>query len=120
VVKLSDSARLRGTSGSGRHINGQGTLTGTIRGAVYIHLLLGPGRTFTAEANVYARKGSLSGQGAGRYQVGNFHVQFSGSVSMSRGTGRYAHARAHDLRFTGSVNLLDGAVTLRLSGALRY
>lgn len=119
-VRLSESGHLHRTSASGQQLNGQGTFTGTVHGTVYIHLWVGSGRTFTAEVNVYARKGSLSGHGTGSYHLSGGFVQFSGRFSITRGTGRYRHARARGVSFTGSVQLLNDVVTVRLSGVLRY
>jgi hypothetical protein len=87
-VELSETGHLHRTSGSGLHLNEQGTATGTIRGPVYIHLRVGSGQTFTAEVNVYPRGGSLSGSGSGHYRLIGGLARFSGSLSITRGTGR--------------------------------
>lgn len=119
-MQLSESGRLHRTSGSGLHLNEQGTATGTIHGTVYIHLQVGSGQTFTAEVNVYAQGASLSGRGSGHYRLAAGDARFSGSLSITRGTGRYAQASAHDLRFTGSIQRSDYAVSVALFGTLRY
>ena len=95
-------------------------LAGTVHGTVYIHLRVGSKRTFTAEVNMYSRAGSLSGHASGSDRLGFDSVEFSGSLSISRGTGRYRHARAHALKFKGSVRLVNDAVTVRLWGILHY
>jgi hypothetical protein len=119
-VELRERGSLHRTSGSGLHLDEKGTATGTIRGTVYIHLRVGLRQTFMAEVNVYPRAGSLSGTGSGHYRFIGGNARFSGTLSITRGTGRYAHARAHGLRFTGSIQRSNYAVTVALSGTLRY
>ena len=119
-VTVSETGRLHRTSGNLAHLNEQGSASGTIKGAVYIHLRVGARQTFTAEVNFYPRGGSISGRGSGRYSLSGGSARFSGTVAIARGTGTYAHARAENLRFSGSIRRSDEAVTVTLSGTLRY
>jgi hypothetical protein len=119
-VNLIESGHLHLTSRHGLHLNEQGSATGTIHGAVYIHLTLTSKHSFSVEVNVYPRAGSLTGYGSAGYHVVGGYGDFSGTLSIRRGTGTYAHARANNLRFTGSIQLSNDAVSVRLAGTLHY
>lgn len=118
TIALRESGTLRLTSKRGFTLNEQGSASGTIRGTIYIHLHLVSGRSVTAEVNIYPRGGSLSGSGVASYGVNGATASFSGTLSITRGTGSYAHARSSRLRFTGTIRRRDDAVSVQLQGTL--
>jgi hypothetical protein len=117
---LSERGSLHLTSKHGFTLNEQGSVSGTIRGTIYIHLNLSSPTRVTAEVNIYPSGGSLSGSGSASYHVVGSYASFSGSLSIGRGTGTYAHARASGLHFTGTVQRHGDAVAVQLSGPLSY
>lgn len=120
TVPLSESGRLRLTSKKGFTLNERGSASGTISGLIYIHLHLVSDSRVTAEVNIYPRAGSLTGSGSASYRVVGGYAAFSGTLSITRGSGKYAHARASGLRFTGTIQRRDDSVTAQLSGRLSY
>ncbi len=118
TISLSESGHLHLTSKQGFTLNEQGTTSGMIDGTISIHLHLVSASRVTAEVNIYPHGGSLSGSGAASYQVVGAYASFSGSLSIARGTGSYAHAHASGLRFTGTIERRGDAVAVRLSGPL--
>jgi hypothetical protein len=120
TVSLSESGRLRLTSKKGFTLNERGTASGTIAGSIYIHLHLVSQTKVTAEVNIYPRGGSLTGSGSASYHVIGGYAVFSGTLSITRGTGKYARARASGLRFTGTIQRRDDSVSVHLSGSLSY
>jgi hypothetical protein len=120
TVSLNESGRLQLTSKKGFTLNERGTTSGTITGAMYIHLNLASSSRVTAEVNIYPRGGSLTGTGTASYRVEGGVAAFSGTLSITRGTGKYAHAHASGLRFTGTIQRRNDAVAVRLSGPLSY
>ena len=120
TLNLHESGRLHLTSHSGLMLNEQGTATGTIKGTIYIHLDVASQTHVTAEVNIYPSGGSLTGHGSANYEVGGSYASFSGTLSISRGTGTYAHAHASGLRFTGSIKRVNDATTVEVSGPLSY
>jgi hypothetical protein len=121
TVSLQESGHLHLTSKQGLTLNEEGSASGTIKGKIYIHLHVANNRGgVTAEVNIYPSGGSLTGYGSASYHVVGSYASFSGSLSISRGTGRYAHARASGLRFTGTVKRRNDSVSVRLSGSLSY
>jgi hypothetical protein len=117
-ISLSESGHLHLTSKHGFTLNEEGSATGTIRGTIYIHLHIVANSRVTAEVNIYPHGGSLSGQGSASYHVNGGYAYFSGSLSIARGTGNYGHAHASELRFTGTIQRRNDAVTVMLSGRL--
>jgi hypothetical protein len=101
-------------------LNEQGVATGTISGSIYIHLHIASARTVTAEVNIYPSSASLSGTGSANYHVSGGQALFGGTLAITRGTGRYAHARASRLAFTGTIQRRNDAVSVQLSGPLSY
>ena len=118
AVSLNESGSLHLTSKRGFTLNETGSATGTIRGAIYIHLHLVSNSRVTSEVNIYPSGGSLSGSGSASYQVNGGYASFAGSLSITRGTGSYGHAHAANLRFTGTIQRRNDSVAVRLSGTL--
>jgi hypothetical protein len=118
---LRESGNLRVTGHpNGVKLNEQGSASGTINGTIYIHLNLSSQTRVSAEVNIYPSGGSLSGYGSASYHVVGAYASFSGTLSITRGTGKYAHARARGLRFSGSIKRVNDATTVAVSGPLSY
>jgi hypothetical protein len=118
TLALNESGRLHLTSKQGFTLNEQGSASGTITGSIYIHLHLTSTNKVTAEVSIYPSGGSLSGNGSATYRVEGAFAVFTGTLAITRGSGKYAHARASALRFTGTIQRRGDAVTVRLSGPL--
>ena len=118
TVEVSETARLHLTSHKGITLNEEGTASGTIKGKIYIHLQLRSGNRVFAEVNIYPRGGSLSGNGSASYRVVGAYATFSGTFTVTRGTGSYRHARASGMKFGGSIQRRTDAVSVMLSGRL--
>jgi hypothetical protein len=116
TFSLNDSGRLSLTGKHGFTLDELGTASGTITGKIYVHLTIVSTNRVSAEVNIYPRDGSISGQGTASYQRGNTTADFSGSMSIDRGTGGYAHAHGQDLSFSGTIARSNDAVTVRVSG----
>jgi hypothetical protein len=120
TVNLAESAHLRRTGPpNGVHLNERGTASGTINGTIYIHLRVYEHHV-SAEVNIYPHGGSLTATGSASYHVNGGFAPFSGTITVVRGTGTYAHAHSSALRFTGSFQRTNDAVTVQLSGRLSY
>jgi hypothetical protein len=120
TLNLSESAHLHLTGHSGLKLNEQGSASGSIRGTIYIHLNVSSQNRVTAEVSIYPSGGSLTGYGSASYRVDGANALFSGTLSITRGTGTYAHAHASGLRFTGTIKRVNDATTVEVSGRLSY
>ncbi len=118
VISLNETGHLHLTSKHVFTLNEEGPATGTIKGTIYIHLHLANQGRVTAEVNIYPQGGSLSGHGSASYQVEGADAVFSGLLTITGGSGSYAHASASALRFSGSIERRNDAVSVQLSGQL--
>jgi len=118
TISLNETGHLHLTSHHGFKLNEQGTASGTIRGSIYIHLNVTSTNRVTAEVNIYPHNGSLTGYGTASYRSNGGQATFSGTLSISRGTGSYAHAHASRLSFTGTIQRSNDATTVHLNGKL--
>jgi hypothetical protein len=90
-----------------------GALSGSARGDFYT------GAQFTGTVTLRTHTGSITGQGhatphgSGRYQ------SFSGSFTLTGGTGRYSHARGH-LALYGLLDRRTDSVTVQTVGSFSY
>jgi hypothetical protein len=117
TITLIENGRLHLTSKHNFTLNEAGSASGTAAGAIYVHLTAVSSTRVTAEVNIFPRGGSLSCYGAGSYRRSGSTVEFLGSMSISRGTGRYSHIHGAGLRFSGSIAESDrDAITVRVSG----
>lgn len=118
TITLNESGRLHLTSHHGFHLNEQGTASGTIKGSIYIHLTVSSTNRVTAEVSIYPSNGSLTGYGTANYRANGGQATFSGTMSISRGSGHYAHAHASRLSFSGTIQRSNDATTVHVSGPL--
>ena len=118
TISLNESGNLHLTSHHGFHLNEQGTASGTIKGTIYIHLDVSSTNHVTAEVNIYPNGGSLTGEGTANYRSDGGQATFSGTLSISRGTGSYSGAHGSGLAFSGTIQRSNDATTVHLSGPL--
>jgi hypothetical protein len=118
TLSLNDTGRLRLTSHHGFTLNERGAASGTISGTIYIHLNVVSTNRVTAEVNIYPSGGSLTGNASASYHPAGAVATFSGTMAISRGTGRYSHAKGSGLSFMGTVQRSNDAVTVRVAGRM--
>ena len=118
TVALNDSSRLHLTSHHGFTLNEQGSASGTISGTIYIHLHVVSTNRVTAEVNIYPSGGSVTGYATASYRSSGAIASFSGTMSVTRGTGRYNGSHGAGLSFSGSVQRANDAVTVHVSGRM--
>ncbi|HEY7934393.1 MAG TPA: autotransporter [Solirubrobacteraceae bacterium] len=116
TFSLRENGSLHMTSKHNFTLNEQGSASGTITGTIYVHLSIVSTSRVSAEVNIYPRGGSISGNGTANYHRGSKTATFSGSASITRGTGTYAHARGSGLSFSGTITRSNDAITVHMSG----
>ena len=117
TISLNETGHLHLTSKHGFTLNEQGSATGTVAGTIYVHLTAVSSTRVTAEVNIYPHGGSFSGNGNASYHRASTRRSFSGSMSIDRGTGSYAHVHGSGLSFSGTIaESSDDAITVHVSG----
>lgn len=99
-------------------LNERGSATGTAAGAIYVRLTIVSTGSVAAEVSIYPRGGSIVGRARASYRTASKTASFSGSMSIERGTGSYAHVHGSGLRFSGTIQRSNDAITVRMSGSL--
>ena len=99
-------------------LNEAGSASGTLAGPIYIHLNVASTNRVTAEVSLYPRGGSVTGYATASYRPSGGVATFSGTMSVTRGTGRYDHARGSGLAFTGTIERANDAVTVYVNGRM--
>ena len=122
ALNITDTAHMRHVGESGSALLDEGAVSGALPGTVKV--LFHVGVTVTASFTIYARNGSLSGHGSGALHEShsNSHdayVSFGGTMTITHGTGRYAHAHGGG-GFYGVINRQTYAATIQTTGTLAY
>jgi hypothetical protein len=118
TISLNESGRLRCISKHKFTLNEQGSASGTIKGTIHAQLTAVSTSRVTATVNIDLSGGSISGHGTASYRASGASTNFSGSMSISGGTGSYAHAHGSGFRFSGTIQRSNEAVTVHMSGRI--
>jgi hypothetical protein len=116
AINLNESGSLHLTSKKGFTLNEQGPASGTVKGTIYVHLRIVSSSRVSAELSIYPSGGSITAHGSASYRKGRTSARFSGSMSIERGTGSYAHAHGSGLSFSGTIERSNDAVTVHVAG----
>jgi hypothetical protein len=120
TISISETGHLHSTNARAitinQTLNEQGAASGTITGAIYIHLRFPSLGRVSAEVNIYPRGGSLTGVASASYRSSGATASFSGTMDVIRGTGGYNGARGTGLKFSGTVQRSNDAVTVYVTG----
>ena len=118
AVDVKDEGHLHSVRTSGSELLEEGQITGTIPGRVRVSFNIGP--TVSATFAIYPTSGgSISGHGSGALHSTGVYSTFGGTLQVTRGTGRYAHARGHGGLY-GAINRKTYALTVQTVGTLYY
>jgi hypothetical protein len=120
-ISVNETSHLHLVSHHGTQVlNEQGSSTGTPGGSLTIHVNIAYTQatiTFTA----YPNGGVLSGQGEATYYAEGSVAHFTGTVRVTHGSGRYAHASASNLRIQGKIERNHNyALYVKVTGQMRY
>jgi hypothetical protein len=113
-----DTARLHYMSSSGSLLFEEGSASGTIPGKMQVHCEVGP--TLTASFTIFVRgAGAIDGRGTAKAHGSGVYESFAGTLTVTGGSGRYAHARGH----AGLYGVFDRrtyGLTVQTTGRLSY
>ncbi len=120
ALSVKDEGHLHMVSNSGSSLVEEGAVSGTIPGTVRVNFNIGP--TVYASFTIYVHGGgSISGSGHGTLHSTSAYSTFGGSLSVTRGTGRYAHAHGTGGLY-GAINRRSSTypMTVQTTGTLYY
>lgn len=117
-VSVNDTAYLHPVHGNA--LIQEGRAGGTLPGSVKAIFVLGT-TTVKTTFTVYVRGGSISGRGSATLHLGHGgYVSFGGSLLVTHGTGRYAHASGSGGLF-GTLNRNNNyTAVVQTTGKLHY
>jgi hypothetical protein len=118
AITLNDTGHLRETSHKGFNLNFSGQATGSVAGTIYLHLRVISTNRFSAELSVYPHGSSMTGTASGSYRNNGATASFSGTLSISRGTGSYSGAHGSGISFSGAIQRANGSTSVRVNGHL--
>ncbi len=121
ALKATDEAHMsyvKHRSSSSRLFE-KGIVHGTIPGSMNAYCSLGA--TFAATFTIYAKGGTIDGHGTATPHASNggLYESFAGTLTVTGGTGRYAHAHGHAGLY-GAFNRRTYALTVQTTGSLSY
>lgn len=102
----------------GLNLSEKGSVKGSINGAITLQLHVTSTNKVSANVAVMPKGGSLSGSGSASYHVHGGYAEFSGSLSITKGSGSYKGAHGSNLKFSGKIQRSSDSVTVYLSGTL--
>jgi hypothetical protein len=118
VVNVTDTAHLHLVGESGSLIAEEGYATGQLPGTVKARFDIGA--NVTVYYTIYPRSGgSITGHGRAALHSSERYSTFGGTLLVSRGTGRFAHARGSGGLY-GAIERRSYAVTVQTTGKLSY
>ena len=114
------NSNLRLIGHPGHVLNERGTFGGSQSGTIAIRFTSVTSTSGGATFAAYSSAGSISGQTTTRGHVVGAKVYFTGVMSVTGGSGRYAHAYGRGLQFSGVVDRRTFHATTHMQGSIRY
>jgi hypothetical protein len=119
-VTVKDEGNLRFVKSSGSTLIDEGHATGTIPGNVRILFTYNGDPNVSARITIYGRHGTIRVRASGRLSSPtNPNPSFSGTLTITGGSGRYTHARGSG-KLYGVFHRRSYAMTVQTRGTLHY
>ncbi len=119
VLKVNDTGYLRLLHASGSILSEAGPVSGTLPGTASVHLDVG--EHVTASFTIHVRGGgSITGHGSAALHSSGRYSSFGGSLSVTGGTGRYAHAHGTGKLYGVIERRSDNLTVQTREGTLHY
>jgi len=119
-LMLRETGNLHLVSHHHEQIVETGRGTGTLSGSITVKLTLAfshASATFTAYPS---NGGTVVGEGEGTIYAGGNNAHFTGSATITGGSGRYAHASGRNIRLEGILQRHTFALYMKVEGKMRY
>jgi hypothetical protein len=117
ALNVTDEAHLHLVRTAGEVLEEEGPATGALPGKVHVRFTVST--SITGSFVLYTRGGSITGHGSARLRSTGMYSSFGGTLTVSHGTGRYAHAHGRGGLY-GVVNRRTDAMTVQTTGKLSF
>jgi hypothetical protein len=119
-LSVKDEAKLHFVKSSGSTLIDEGSTTGTIPGRVRIVFTYNGSPNVSSQLTIYGHSGSLRVHASGKLSSPtNPKPSFKGSLSVSGGSGAYAHASGKGTLY-GVFNRRSYAMVVQTQGTIAY
>jgi hypothetical protein len=117
TLSIADTAKMHYTGGSGSLLHESGAVSGGLPGRMQADCDVGA--TLSTSFTIYASGGTIEGHGTATPHGSGAYESFAGTIVVTGGAGRYAHARGHGHLY-GVFNRRNYAMTVQTTGTLSY
>jgi hypothetical protein len=104
----------------GHVLNHRGTVSGTLNGHESASSVALSTTQGTSKFTLYTKSGSMFGRASSHGHVEGSTLYFSGTATITGGTGTWAHASGSGLRFSGVLDRQNFHITDHLNGSISY
>ncbi|HEV7529193.1 MAG TPA: autotransporter [Solirubrobacteraceae bacterium] len=119
-TSVKDAGYLRLVRSSGSLLIDEGRVRGTLPGTVNIRFVYNGNPSVSAQITISAHAGKVQARGSGRLSSPtSASPSFAGTLTITGGSGRYAHARGSGKMF-GVFYRRSYAITVQTEGTLHY
>lgn len=117
TLRATDTARLHYISASGSLLYEEGQALGTLTGSMRAHVDVSS--TLSGSFTIYTREGSIRGHGEATPHGAGVYESFAGTLVVTGGTGRYAHAHGRTGLY-GTFDRENYGLVVQTTGMLAY
>jgi hypothetical protein len=117
VLSAADTARLHYVHSSGSLLLDEGSASGTLPGKMRAKVNITA--TISGTFTIYIHGGTITGHGSATPHGSGTYESFSGSLTVTGGSGRYSHARGHAGLY-GTFDRNNYALVVQTTGTLHY
>jgi hypothetical protein len=117
TVSVNDTGHLHLLKAIGSLLLEEGRATGSLPGSTRVRLRVGSG--VSATFTIATRAGTIQGHGGATLHSSGRYASFGGWLTVTGGTGRYAHAHGSGHLY-GVIDRRSDAVTVQTIGKLSY
>jgi hypothetical protein len=118
TISLRETGRLHATYKHEFTLYEQGSASGTFTGTLSVRMTLVSTSRATAQIKIVRSGGSISGYATATYRRSRGTASFSGTLTVTGGSGSYTHVHGSGLSFSGTIAQSNDAIAVQMSGTL--
>jgi hypothetical protein len=120
TISVKDEGHLHLLKSSGSVLIDEGPAHGSVPGTAKVHFTYNGDPTVTAQITIYGHAGTIQAHGSARLSSPTTAApSFAGTLTITSGTGRYAHAKGAG-KLYGVFYRRSYALTVQTEGTLHY